>query len=756
MVFKLRRRFNKKLYVKIFVALALSIAFTMIILSTVLYANFERVALKQIYLANLKGLEQVNGEVLNMSRIASTISDQVYNDVSVSKLMYFSQPDVFDMSLAVKQLSGYRLSIPFISSIYVYNSKTQKFYSEPGSIMSVTSEEISDNRENDFYDRQIVEIIKHYKDYKPYKPIPRKFIYQGDPSTQKCFYTFLVYDITSLDGLNNAVVINISEDWVNKTIKKESGKKGEDTFIIDEKGQIVSDSGNYPMMADFSQKSYIKRISLSNSGGYFVDVVDGVKSLVVYTGMDSFKWRSVRIIAWDSIFEQFQNVRTVTVAIGVGILIFGLLAAFIISGRLYIPIGVLLTNMEKLQFERRNNVKVLKNEFLRNIILGREISTKNDLLKAREELDIKMDFNEKVCMLLFRIDKYNAFIQQHDTEDRNLYKYAIMNVACEMLSPGFKTEAVDMGKDMLVVILASGELDDGSLERELSEVLRAIQASVSQHLQLSLTITVSSTAENISCISAIYNQVIEASMHRLFSGYGSVIYARKILQYRLKEYPSFIQKEKQFVDSIMSGKKCDTRRIYDEIISEVSEYPIIVYNHTVSHLLFTLTNAMNVVKNNNSITDSFDPSILIMDLSHAEVIDEVNRKFYEYFDTLEAWLEDKKNSKYDNIISKINSIIENKYTAPELSIDSIAEALGMSAAHVCRLYKQHTLHTILEEIVGRRMEKARELLLSTDLSIVEIAEKAGFSNSNYFYKAFKTENGVTPSDFRKSNRPCVL
>ncbi len=756
MALKLRPRFNKKLYLKIFIALTLSIAFTMIILSTVLYTNFERVALKQIYLANLKSLEQVNGEVLNMSKIASTISDQVYNDVSVSKLMYFSQPDVFDMSLAVKQLSGYRLSIPFISSIYVYNSKTQKFYAEPGSIMSVSNEETSGDNANDFYDRQIMDIVKNYKNYKPYKPIPRRFIYQDDESSQRCFYTFLVYDITSINRLNNAVVINISEDWVNRTIKKESDKGDGDTFIIDDKGLIVSDSRNYPMMADYSQKSYIKKIFRSNSGGYFVDQVNGVKSLVVYTGTDSFRWRSVRIISWNSIFEQFHNVRTVTVIIGIGILIFGVLTSFIISGRLYIPIGILLTNMEKLQFERRNNFKVLKNEFLRNIILGREISTKNDLLKTREELDIKMSFKEKICTLLFRIDRYNAFIQQNDNEDRNLYKYAIMNVACEMLSLRFKTEAVDMGKDMIVVILEADQLEDGELESELSPVLKSVQESVAQHLKLSVTITVSNTAGDISGINTLYNQAVEASMHRLFFGYGSIIFAQKVLQYGQKEYPSFIQKEKQFVDSIMGGKKCDTRRIYDEIINEVSEYPFIVYNHTISHLLFTLTNAMNVVKNNNSISDTSDSSILIMNLSDAEVIEEVNQKFYEYFDTLEAWLEDKKNSKYDNIISKINSIIETKYTESSLSIDGIAEALGMSAAHMCRLYKQHTFHTILEEIVSKRMDRARELLLSTELSIVDISEKAGFSNSNYFYKAFKTENGVTPNDFRKSNRQYSL
>lgn len=74
----------------------------------------------------------------------------------------------------------------------------------------------------------------------------------------------------------------------------------------------------------------------------------------------------------------------------------------------------------------------------------------------------------------------------------------------------------------------------------------------------------------------------------------------------------------------------------------------------------------------------------------------------------------------------------------------------MSTPYICRLYKQYTLHTILDEIVETRMKKARELLLNTDFSIIEIAEKVGFANSTYFHKSFKTINGVTPNEYRKN------
>jgi two-component system response regulator YesN len=112
-------------------------------------------------------------------------------------------------------------------------------------------------------------------------------------------------------------------------------------------------------------------------------------------------------------------------------------------------------------------------------------------------------------------------------------------------------------------------------------------------------------------------------------------------------------------------------------------------------------------------------------------------------------LEEKKNVKYDTIIKRVNEIINLKYADQSLSVDNIAEMIGISTPYICRIYKQNTLHTILDDIVKKRMEKAREFLLETDFAIDEIAVKIGFSNSSYFYKAFKVSNGVTPSEYRK-------
>ena len=51
-------------------------------------------------------------------------------------------------------------------------------------------------------------------------------------------------------------------------------------------------------------------------------------------------------------------------------------------------------------------------------------------------------------------------------------------------------------------------------------------------------------------------------------------------------------------------------------------------------------------------------------------------------------------------------------------------------------------------LIGRRIDKAIEMMKTTDLSIREIAERVGYVNSNYFYKLFKKYMGLNPGEFQ--------
>ena len=103
-------------------------------------------------------------------------------------------------------------------------------------------------------------------------------------------------------------------------------------------------------------------------------------------------------------------------------------------------------------------------------------------------------------------------------------------------------------------------------------------------------------------------------------------------------------------------------------------------------------------------------------------------------------------------ISKFEKYIEEHLEDNNLNVDEISAALAMSRATLYTKVKSTYDTGIGEYIESKRMERAKQLLAETDLSIAEIADKVGYSTSRYFSTRFKAKTGDSPLAYRKSHR----
>ena len=85
-----------------------------------------------------------------------------------------------------------------------------------------------------------------------------------------------------------------------------------------------------------------------------------------------------------------------------------------------------------------------------------------------------------------------------------------------------------------------------------------------------------------------------------------------------------------------------------------------------------------------------------------------------------------------------------------LTMRAIAEHLHMNASYFSVLFKDQIGITFSEYLTRRRIQKAKELLLGTQLTIAEIAEASGYQSDKYFVKVFRSLEGVSPGQYRKS------
>lgn len=97
----------------------------------------------------------------------------------------------------------------------------------------------------------------------------------------------------------------------------------------------------------------------------------------------------------------------------------------------------------------------------------------------------------------------------------------------------------------------------------------------------------------------------------------------------------------------------------------------------------------------------------------------------------------------------ITYITENLCT--DLSISGIAEKFFVSKEYLCSFFKKNTGVTIFSYIRTARLNRAVELLTTTDKKIIEICEMSGFNAMSTFLRDFKKEYGVSPSEMRQKS-----
>ncbi|NOV03586.1 helix-turn-helix domain-containing protein [Paenibacillus sp. LMG 31457] len=86
----------------------------------------------------------------------------------------------------------------------------------------------------------------------------------------------------------------------------------------------------------------------------------------------------------------------------------------------------------------------------------------------------------------------------------------------------------------------------------------------------------------------------------------------------------------------------------------------------------------------------------------------------------------------------------------DIQVKDIAAAVNLHPGYLQRIFKSLTGQTLMAYLTVIRMEKAKMLLLETDVPISGICDYIGVGSRQYFHMLFKDYTGLTPTDFRKS------
>lgn len=99
------------------------------------------------------------------------------------------------------------------------------------------------------------------------------------------------------------------------------------------------------------------------------------------------------------------------------------------------------------------------------------------------------------------------------------------------------------------------------------------------------------------------------------------------------------------------------------------------------------------------------------------------------------------------LIQKICKYLEEHYDE-DISLEEAASMIGFSSFYFTKLMKEHMNMSYIDYITSLRIEKAKQLLEETDMTVKDVGIAVGYENANYFTRVFKRVEGSAPSQYK--------
>lgn len=196
---------------------------------------------------------------------------------------------------------------------------------------------------------------------------------------------------------------------------------------------------------------------------------------------------------------------------------------------------------------------------------------------------------------------------------------------------------------------------------------------------------------------------------------------------------------------ILSGNEDALSAYFDAIEEELSKHPPIGihFQHVFGALSITIQSAADLIDN-----PGVEISAFVMDEAPLSALERLRQLALHLCRTAAARRSRGNLARKQAIVDYLNR----SYSDPSLCSDGVAEVFGIKRNQLYRILQETVGCSFAEYVEQVRMNAVEELLLNTDLSIDEIAERAGFGAVNTLYRVFKKHKGVPPATWRRENQ----
>ena len=414
--------------------------------------------------------------------------------------------------------------------------------------------------------------------------------------------------------------------------------------------------------------------------------------------------------------------------------------------------------------EQAERVAIERNRLFEALIMN-DMSTSEVLDKAKE---LGIVLTARVYRMILISLTLTGASDDSFSESRNRLK-ADLSVLYEG-----KTGCVffDRGiSGFAILVMGDGE---EATDRLTSDTIDEVQKMLMEYEDIDYFIGVGSTANRLSEIRNTYYEASKALAHRFLVDVGAkkVVYSenRDIKSPDVEDNGGSGDKSRSklniepVLDSesphkaiesfLRTGTQVEAEPLLDSIFNAIGEQNVnslIFLNYLTMDIYLAMVRFLKEMGADIAEVDKECGDINEI-ISAAKDASEVKDYLNRYLRKVLEIRDSKSAKKYSRLLSSALSYIDENYANEDISLNKVSSTVNISPNHFSTIFSQEMGKTFIEYLIGKRMEKARELLMTTDMRSSEIAYAVGYKDPHYFSYTFKKIQGMTTKEFRARGR----
>lgn len=299
----------------------------------------------------------------------------------------------------------------------------------------------------------------------------------------------------------------------------------------------------------------------------------------------------------------------------------------------------------------------------------------------------------------------------------------------------------------ITIILSSSSNDAEEMQKHTYQLAERIRQFLDFNDCQKFSIGQSTVVYDITHVRQSVKDAVSASKYSFYIGFNKIIRITDVVQrYKDEVTPNFNYIQEDLLKNI---KLCDSANalqflnIYYLNVLQLHGDQAISVNKFLE-LYYYLSNA---------ISQEFSVEIPVFPETADKIrncinLEEIKNVLTDYIGSTIFSIEQLRTNKSIKLIDSAKAYIQKNY-AQDITLDTIAYDIGLSACYLSTLFKNIAKISIKEYITNIRIDAAKKYLTDINLKIYEVAAKVGYTDSRYFSQLFRKKTGYTPGQYRE-------